>query len=47
VLPLRTTILIAGAISTISFLWVLASPVRSLRTIPTAARSASAEEQAA
>jgi hypothetical protein len=38
-LPLRTTILIAGTISTVSFLWVLASPVRSLRTIPKAARA--------
>jgi MFS family permease len=34
-LPLRTTILIGAAIGSSAFLWVLASPVRSLREIPT------------
>ena len=38
-LPLRTTILIGGAIACSAFLWVLASPVRSLRVIPTVARA--------
>ena len=33
-LSLRTTILIGAAISALAFLWVLLSPVRSLRTIP-------------
>ncbi len=38
-LPLRTTILIAGVICSLAFLWVLASPVRSLREIPKANRA--------
>jgi MFS family permease len=33
-LPLRTTVLIGALISSSAFLWVLASPVRSLRVIP-------------
>jgi MFS family permease len=33
-LPLRITILIGGIIASTAFLWVLASPVRSLREIP-------------
>jgi MFS family permease len=33
-LPLRATILIGGIIASTAFLWVLASPVRSLRDIP-------------
>lgn len=37
-LPLRTTILIGGLIASAAFLFVLASPVRSLREIPKAAR---------
>jgi MFS family permease len=37
-LPLRTTILIGAAIESLAFLWVLASPVRSLREIPRTAR---------
>ncbi|MGD0122230.1 MAG: MFS transporter [Candidatus Limnocylindrales bacterium] len=43
-LPLRTTILIAGTISAVSFLWVLLSPVRSLRTIPKAAGTVAASD---
>lgn len=35
-LPIRTTILIGGLVASTAFLWVLASPVRSLREIPTA-----------
>ncbi len=38
-LPLRTTVLIGALISSCAFLWVLLSPVRSLRTIPKAARA--------
>ncbi len=37
-LPLRTTVLIGAAIASTAFLWVLASPVRSLREIPKGAR---------
>jgi MFS family permease len=33
-LPLRATVLIGGIIESTAFLWVLASPVRSLREIP-------------
>ena len=33
-LPLRTTVLIGGLVACTAFLWVLASPVRSLREIP-------------
>ena len=33
-LPLRTTILVGAVISSSAFLWVLVSPVRSLRVIP-------------
>jgi MFS family permease len=39
-LPLRTTILIGATVASVAFLWVLASPVRSLREIPTQARRA-------
>jgi hypothetical protein len=45
-LPLRTTILIGAAIASSAFLWVLASPVRSLREIPKAARVEPAGDQA-
>jgi MFS family permease len=34
-LPLRTTMLIGVLVSSVAFLWVLFSPVRSLREIPT------------
>ena len=34
-LPLRVTVLIGALIVSLAFLWVLLSPVRSLRTIPT------------
>jgi MFS family permease len=37
-LPLRTTILIGALVGASAFLWVLASPVRSLREIPKPAR---------
>ena len=43
-LPLRTTILIGGAIASVAFLWVLASPVRSLREIPKGARAEAASD---
>jgi MFS family permease len=33
-LPIRTTILIGAAVASTAFLWVLFSPVRSLRDIP-------------
>jgi hypothetical protein len=46
-LPLRTTVLIAGTICTVSFLWVLASPVRSLRTIPKVTRPESVDSSRA
>ena len=36
VLPVRTTILIGAFVASTAFLWVLFSPVRSLRDIPTA-----------
>jgi MFS family permease len=39
-LPLRTTVLIGALISMTAFLWVLLSPVRSLRTIPTSREAA-------
>lgn len=39
-LPLRTTILIGATVASVAFLWVLASPVRSLREIPTQSRRA-------
>ena len=39
-LPLRTTILIGAVIASTAFLWVLFSPVRSLREIPKANRTA-------
>jgi MFS family permease len=39
ILPLRVTVLIGAMISSSAFLWVLASPVRSLRSIPKAART--------
>jgi len=39
-LPLRTTILIGGIVASTAFLWVLFSPVRSLREIPKANRAA-------
>ena len=34
-LPIRTTILIGALIASPAFLWVLLSPVRSLREMPT------------
>jgi len=37
-LPLRTTVLVGALITSSAFLWVLLSPVRSLREIPKAAR---------
>ena len=37
-LPLRTTVLVGALIASSAFLWVLLSPVRSLREIPKAAR---------
>jgi MFS family permease len=39
VLPLRLTILLGAILSSTAFVWVLASPVRSLRDIPKASRS--------
>jgi hypothetical protein len=33
-IPVRTTIMIGAVISSLAFLWVLLSPVRSLRVIP-------------
>jgi MFS family permease len=33
-LPIRTTVMIGGLVACTAFLWVLASPVRSLREIP-------------
>lgn len=33
-LPLRATILMGGIVASTAFLWVLGSPVRSLREIP-------------
>jgi MFS family permease len=41
-IPLRTTVLIGALIATAAFLWVLLSPVRSLREIPTSARAVEA-----
>jgi MFS family permease len=38
-LPLRTTILVGAVIMSSAFLWVLVSPVRSLRMIPKAAQA--------
>ena len=38
-LPLRATVLIGAAVASSAFLWVLVSPVRSLREIPSGARS--------
>lgn len=38
-LPLRTTIAVGATVASAAFLWVLFSPVRSLREIPTQARS--------
>jgi len=37
-LPLRTTVLVGAVIASSAFLWVLVSPVRSLREIPQVAR---------
>ncbi len=37
-LPLRTTVLIGALVASSAFLWLLLSPVRSLRVIPTATR---------
>ena len=42
-LPLRTTVLIGAAIASSAFLWVLVSPVRSLREIPKSARAGTAD----
>ncbi|MGA3057787.1 MAG: MFS transporter [Candidatus Limnocylindrales bacterium] len=39
-LPLRTTIAVGATVASAAFLWVLFSPVRSLREIPTQARDA-------
>jgi MFS family permease len=39
-IPLRATILVGGVVTAVSFLWVLFSPVRSLREIPRQARQA-------
>jgi MFS family permease len=41
-LPLRTTVLIGAVIASTAFIWLLLSPVRSLREIPRSARSESA-----
>jgi MFS family permease len=38
-LPLRTAILIGAVVSATAFLWIVASPVRSLREIPKGARA--------
>ena len=38
-LPLRTTMLIGGLVATTAFLWVLLSPVRTLRAIPSRTES--------
>jgi predicted MFS family arabinose efflux permease len=46
-LPLRTTVLIGALIASSAFIWVLVSPVRSLRTIPKADRFQAADEPAA
>jgi MFS family permease len=45
-LPLRVTILIGGLVAASAFLWVLLSPVRSLREIPKAARDEAAADAA-
>jgi len=37
--PLRTTVLVGGLVSSLAFLWILFSPVRSLREIPQTRRS--------
>jgi hypothetical protein len=37
-LPLRTTIFIGALVAATAFIWLVLSPVRSLREIPTAAR---------
>ncbi len=42
-IPLRTTVLIGALVGMSAFLWVLFSPIRSLRTIPTT-RNASAPD---
>jgi MFS family permease len=42
-LPLRTTVLIGALIASSAFLWVLASPVRSLREIPKSDRAVAAD----
>jgi hypothetical protein len=44
-LPLRTTILIGAVVASSAFLWVLLSPVRSLREIPSGARSEAAASE--
>jgi hypothetical protein len=38
-IPLRAPVLVAALITSSAFLWVLFSPVRSLRSIPKAARA--------
>jgi putative Mn2+ efflux pump MntP len=38
-IPLRMTVLVGAVVAGLAFIWLLASPVRSLREIPTAARS--------
>jgi uncharacterized membrane protein AbrB (regulator of aidB expression) len=42
VIPLRAAILLGGVIASSAFLWVLASPVRSLREIPRQTRAETA-----
>jgi MFS family permease len=42
-LPLRTTVLVGAVISCSAFLWVLLSPVRTLREIPTQMRHEAAD----
>jgi MFS family permease len=38
-IPLRMTVLVGAVVAGLAFIWLLASPVRSLRVIPTAART--------
>ena len=45
-LPLRTTVLVGALVGSVAFLWVLISPVRSLREIPRAGRAETATEPA-
>jgi gas vesicle protein len=43
-LPLRTTILIGAVVGATAFLWIAASPVKSLREIPRGPRSEASSE---